>query len=338
MQNSWKTVGIVIGFLIGGFFVYLSVSAMDWQVVSSTLAAVEPVWALLCLPLLGLAFYIRLYRWQRMLIPLGSKASLSDLAPPFLGSFALNNVLPLRIGDGVRAAGFQNSIGVSASGGLASLIVERVYDLYALLLVGLVALVGVDFVNTMSEPASLQGAIIGLATVITILSALLLFPRSFVRLALVIKRTALGKIIPGILWRFGIRTMLRVAQISEKSNRLVLMGLSTGAWMVEGSIVYFAAKALTVLINLTDGWLALIAANLGTLIPGTPGHFGTFHFIGGHTLAVSQAGLSESLLVITLAHFIIWSGITVVGFVALALQRRGGMILASLATEKSTKA
>jgi len=337
MKSGARTAGIMLGLLIGCGFLYLSIRSLNWPTVTRTLSSVEPVWAFLCLPALAMAYYIRLDRWRRMLAALGSNATHADLAAPFLGSFALNNVLPLRLGDAVRAAGYRKQLGVSASGGLASLLVERIYDLYALLLIGLVALTSLDFTNLQFDLSILKSGVWGLGLVVVALSCILLIPKQFVRLALLLRSTLLGKVLPSSLWRFGINTMLRVSQIARKSNSVFLMLSSVIAWSLEGFVIFSSAKALTVATQFTGSWLALVTANLGTLIPGTPGHFGTFHFIGGQTLAFTGAEFSETMPVITLAHFITWSGVTVAGFLALAIQRRNGMHLASRKARKTTK-
>ena len=274
-------------------------------------------------------------RLIQMLAAIGSTASRRDLAAPFLGSFALNNVLPLRLGDMARAAAFRQKIGVSVSGGLASLLVERVYDLYALLLVGLIALVSLSQGTLAWDPAIMNSAVFSLGIVVGLLSVVLLLPRRFAMLACWLRGTPLGKIIPCIFWRFGIRTLIQISQIVRRAGTFSLMALSVVAWVLEGLVVFFSAKALMLAAQVGGSWLALVAANLGTLIPGTPGHFGTYHFIGARTLSLSGPDFSEALPVITLAHFIIWAGITAAGFLALALQGGRGAIPASRAAHDS---
>ena len=268
MKALLRPAGILIGFLIGGLFIYLSLRSLDWATVRETFAQVNMGWIFLAVPGLGCAFAIRLERWRGMLWAIGSRASRRDLAVPFLGSFALNNVLPLRLGDVTRAVAFRKQIGVSSSGVLASLLVERVFDMYALLLLGFLALLGVGIANVPLDPAVISGVLVSLGIVIAGLTAVLLLPRFFARLAMWFRQLPLGKLVPSALWRFGIRTLLRISQIVRRSGSVYVMTLSVVAWLVEGFVVFACVMGLAVPAKAAGSWLALVAANLGTLIPG----------------------------------------------------------------------
>lgn len=339
MKTILRPLGILIGFLIGGLFIYLSLKSLDWATVRETLAHMNVGWILLAVPALACAFAIRLERWRAMLWAIGSKARRRDLAAPFLGSFALNNVLPLRLGDVTRAVAFRKQIGVSSSGALASLLVERVFDLYALLLIGFFALMGIGIANVPIDPDVIRGLLVSLGLVVVGLTAVLLLPRFFARLAMWFRRSAPGRLVPSVLWRFGIRTLLRISQIVRRSGSAFMMLLSVIAWLVEGFVVFACVTALAVPAKAAGSWLALVAANLGTLIPGTPGHFGTFHYIGSQGLSLAGPTFSEALPAITIAHLIIWMGITIAGFTALALGAKHGTGFAKTSgkTKKSHK-
>ncbi|MEL6828115.1 MAG: lysylphosphatidylglycerol synthase transmembrane domain-containing protein [Pseudomonadota bacterium] len=170
MKPPLKSVAVLLGFAIGAVFIYLSISALDWASVSATFAKAELSWAIVALFFLGLAYALRLERWRLMLVAIGSKSSRKSLMAPFLGSFALNNVLPLRLGDAARATAFQKQLDVNVSGGVATLLIERVYDLYALLLIGFVSFLSLNMTQT-SLPAFNYGPILaGLFLVLVILS------------------------------------------------------------------------------------------------------------------------------------------------------------------------
>lgn len=329
MKRAIRFAGVLIGLLIGAVFIYLSVRSLDWPSVRATFAAANLIWVAWALPCLVIAFFLRLERWRIMLKTIGSRATRAELAAPFLGSFALNNVLPLRLGDVARAAAFQQRIGVTLSGGTASLLVERVLDLYALLLVGTVALLSLNAAELPFDPSILQSLVTGLGLVVAGLTALLIFPRRVARLGLWIGSSPIGKAVPSALIMFGVRTLLRISQIVRRAGTGTVMGLSVMAWLIEGGVIYCASRALNLNPEAGANWLALVAANLGTLLPGTPGHFGTYHYMGAHALTLGGPTFNDAVPSVTLAHFIIWAGITSAGFIALSMQRRLGTVLAS---------
>lgn len=82
---------------------------------------------------LALGYMLRILRWSMMLRSTGARATFSDCCAPFLGSIALNNILPFRLGDVVRALVFPRSMGITRIIATSSLFVERLVDLMTLL-------------------------------------------------------------------------------------------------------------------------------------------------------------------------------------------------------------
>ena len=103
-------------------------------------------WPYLCVGVCSLAigYAFRIVRWAVMLRAAGATVSSKRCAAPFLASIAMNNVLPLRAGDVVRALVFPKALGVSKTLATGSLVMERLVDLLTLLVfLGLGSLMGV---------------------------------------------------------------------------------------------------------------------------------------------------------------------------------------------------
>ena len=101
---------------------------------------------------------------------------------------------------------------------------------------------------------------------------------------------------------------------------MILMSL--GAWVLEGSVIFLSVQALDLTARPGSAWLGLVAGNLGTLLPGTPGHFGTFHYLCANALSLGGPTFSESLLATTIGHLTIWSVISITGLIALATSNK----------------
>lgn len=317
MASVVKFLWGVLGFGIGALFIYLSVSSMDWHDLRTAFGQAQFGWALAGFPLIAAAFLIRLERWWLMLTAIGSKATRREIAAPFFGGFALNNILPFRMGDVARAAAFTKRLDVSASGATASLLVERVFDLYALLMLGFLALLAMSGVLTALPEAGGIAAISGLVALLCVLTAVLTIPKTLGRLYLLVLKTPIGKIVPRALTRFGLRTLINISHIVQRKGSLRLIAYSLVAWAVEGCVLFVCVKALGISPEAAGSWLAIVLGNLGTLLPGTPGHFGTFHYFAAQGLTFAGAEFGVAFLAVTLAHFIIWSSTTVVGLVLL---------------------
>src|SRR3569623_1824528 len=82
---------------------------------------------------LSIGYALRICRWSILLQASGAATQWRSCSAPFLGSIALNNVLPLRIGDVVRALVFPAALGIRRTTAPSSEIKERKNDLLTLM-------------------------------------------------------------------------------------------------------------------------------------------------------------------------------------------------------------
>ncbi|HUE95690.1 MAG TPA: lysylphosphatidylglycerol synthase transmembrane domain-containing protein, partial [Longimicrobiaceae bacterium] len=74
------------------------------------------------------SFYIRALRWGVMLLPVAGKVAFRPLqAATFIG-FAINNILPARIGEFARVYSLAKLTEVRAGSAFATLVIERLLD------------------------------------------------------------------------------------------------------------------------------------------------------------------------------------------------------------------
>ena len=300
---------------------------------------------------LAIGYGIRIYRWSMLisysiesspntemgLIPRLPTAcrkppiSTLDCIAPLIGATALNNILPLRAGDWLRAFVFpanmniNNSLGknegISRAIGTATLIVERWVDLWLLLFLLALALL---FTPIAAHPLTLVIAIF-LFCLACLLAAMLAY---------------IEKAIPVIArgcCRYNARLKLKqidqfaawLASLSSTIHRLIQPGivwrftyLSIGVWFAE--TLYFSTLifALGFDLNLMQGLFIMALATLSTLIPSAPGFFGTFHlaaFYGMTQLGADQVTATHYAFI---SHFLLWGSTTLAGLIAIACQPR----------------
>jgi uncharacterized protein (TIRG00374 family) len=116
---------------------------------------------------------LKTVRWQEIL---RAQAVRFDLRPAYLayfGSIFIGFLTPGRLGEFVKALHVSRDCGVAQSRALASVLADRLFDLYALLIVGAVALVAV------SAGATTVLAVIVTAVIVTVPLVLLMYDRAF---------------------------------------------------------------------------------------------------------------------------------------------------------------
>ncbi len=147
--------------LIGGMITFLCLFVFFRQIsLPDVLEALENFrWAYLILGLASLVtgYALRITRWSMMLKAAGAHVTFANCSAPFLGSIALNNVLPLRLGDVMRALIFPSAMGITRTIAASSLVIERLIDLMALL--ANMAL-GIFFIEAIAIPSEVKNSAI----------------------------------------------------------------------------------------------------------------------------------------------------------------------------------
>ena len=123
--------GVSLAFLLL-FFVIVDVGDMG-----QALAAAKYRFILPAIALYFVALFFRSLRWQFLLEPV-SRIPVARLFPVVTVGYMANNLLPARLGEIARAYYLERREGLSTSTGLATVVVERIYD--GLTLLFLVAL------------------------------------------------------------------------------------------------------------------------------------------------------------------------------------------------------
>lgn len=307
------------GLLLAGVFAWLVVRHVDVAEVGRQLGNVSLGCVLAALAGLAVGYTLRIARWRRMLAVDATSLSWRACAGPFLASFALNNVLPLRTGDVLRTFAFKQQLGCGPTVVLATLLVERLLDLLMVLVLLGVALLafGLD--------ASALAHVGGLALVLAALAILLLllFPTVFaplVRSGIAL----LGHVAPGPAGKIGAevdKLFATLGHLSHGRTMLQLLALSLAAWLAEGLVFWCAAMALAGIAVPAAGWLALPVGTLATLIPSTPGYVGTFDFFVARAMTLTGNDAIAATAHALLTHLLLWLPVTLAGGLYLLVTR-----------------
>lgn len=300
-----------VGLVLAALFVWLMVRHVDVVDVGRQLRGVSLCWLLAALASLLVGYTLRIERWRRMLAVDAPSLSWRACAGPFLASFTLNNVLPLRVGDVLRTFAFKQQLGCGPTLVLATLLVERLLDLLmVLVLLGIALLAfGLD--------ASALANVGGVALVLAALSIflLLLFPQGFAPLARAVV-TLLGRVAPGLASKIGAevdKLFGTLGHLSHGRIMLQLFALSLAAWLAEGLVFWCAALALSGITVAAGGWLALPVGTLATLIPSSPGYVGTFDFFVARAMTLVGNELAAATAYALLTHLLLWLPVTLAG-------------------------
>jgi uncharacterized protein (TIRG00374 family) len=248
-----------------------------------------------------------------MLRASGAPVTFLRCVAPFLGSITLNNVLPLRLGDVVRALVFPQSMGISRTIATSSLVMERLIDLMTLLVcfaIGIFALQGVAIPPDLAKSA-LVLAIIG----------------GIVLIAGFVLSGPLGKYFVALSER-GQGTVAKVLgtigalltgfnAMSRPRTLLAVFALSMLVWLAEAGMFYFVLLGAGVPASPLVGLLVMSVATLATLVPSSPGYVGPFHLAAFTAVSLVGGTAAQAGSYAIIVHLALWIPTTLAGAVAI---------------------
>jgi uncharacterized protein (TIRG00374 family) len=273
-----------------------------------------------------LAYWMRALRWQFILRPVGRVRLSSVLLTTAVGYAALS-LLPARMGDLIRPLLLARREKIPVSASLASILTERVFDLWSVVLFFLVFIVWPPSMPNLDAQAkrslevlSLSGYVVGAGLLIgtLILLGLFRYQEPFVELL----TRPVGWIKSS--WRQPATNFfnhfldgLRVLQ--RPRDLLVTTVASIIMWYVICWQVRFTLLAFDIDLPLRAAYLIVTMAVIGLAVP-TPGGVGGFHKATqvGMTLFFG-IGLNQATGIAIAYHAICFVPITIIGLLCLPL-------------------
>ena len=232
----------------------------------SLIAQANPWLLLAAFVVYYLGFPLRGYRWSILLKNAGAPIRLRDSTEIIFISWLVNGLVPAKLGDVYRAYLVKVNNGTSASLAFGTIFIERVFDLFAIVLLGLAAGFW-SFRSGMSPEVQLI-LIIGLV-VVALLAVGLFLVRNFG--SRLVRRLPLPTRVIDFYDRF------EEGLFSIKARNVPLLGLLTVLiWMTEAFRLYFVVLAMgfNLPMGISGGLFVALIASLLTAIPFTPAGLG----------------------------------------------------------------
>lgn len=263
---------------IGAFFLWLAFGEENWDEFLLHLESVKLSGVFGYIALFSIAHGLRIYRWIVLVSGLGKLDTFKVFSIGAVGYMAIM-VLPFRIGELVRPYLIRGHDGISASGAMATVVVERVID--GLIFVGLFFVFlsilpdsGNPAVETVRYAAYLAGLIFGGALVVLIAG---FYGRE--RTVRIFKRilgplpNSVGSKLVSLLTAF-----LDGLVVLPDLRRLgTFLGLTFVYWGALGWGMLIMCDAVGIPnVSIVGAFALLTVLTVGIMVPAGPGFTGTF--------------------------------------------------------------
>jgi uncharacterized protein (TIRG00374 family) len=278
MRSTLRTL-VVLTVAAGLLAVFLY--NVDLRRVGIEIAHAQPGWLVLSVATMLVNLSIRAYRWQYLLAPLGQVGFGIAFRATAVG-FAASTVLPARAGEVIRPYFLARHERMSATGAFATIILERLLDIVAVLVL-LASYVfvfgrGLEVTNPVAFDLLKWAGTMAAASSVGALVILFVLAGDPGRLGRATNR--LAAVVPSLA--------ARVAHAAEKfacglgairSPRRLLIALawSFPLWLSIAAGIWAVAVAFRLAIPFTGSFLIVSLLVLSVAVVPTPGAIGGFH-------------------------------------------------------------
>jgi uncharacterized protein (TIRG00374 family) len=325
MRIPWRG---AIGLALTVFLLWYAFRGIPWADVRANIGSVNPWLMALSVVLASMVFPLRAIRWRPILDPVSPKLPYGPLWRATAIGFMANNVMPTgRIGEFLRPLALSRETPVPFTAGFASLLVDRVFDVVAVVGLTLLALLDPRFPTTASPAMLVSSTVVGMSGLAVGLYAMVFFPDKLVALFSAVAR----RTVP----RFEARgvTLLRtfaagLSVLRDPKRFAVVLFWALALWFTQAVAFWIAFIAVGIDVPFSAALFVQGLIVVAVAVPGVaPAFFGAFE--AAAILGLGFYGVDRTMAVTwsLVFHVLSLIPITVVGIYYLA---RSGMKLGDL--------
>ncbi|MDG0865854.1 lysylphosphatidylglycerol synthase transmembrane domain-containing protein [Candidatus Lucifugimonas marina] len=318
------------------FLAVFVVLFVDFETIGDVLAGANYAYLVPSIVFYFIAVWFRSARWKFLLRPLIGSPQKSIYSVVVVGYMA-NNLIPVRIGEVVRAYYLSLREACSAPAAFGTVAVERATDVLALLFffaaAGIMGTVGVErAVGDISSDIPGGATVLALVALLPFVGVLAVV----VTISTVSASTVLGRI-DRMMFMLGKGVRARLLGITERliegltvvsspADLAKVFAWSLPVWASEAVMYYLIAIGFD-LRPVFDSQVEFIAAvlvftaaaNLAGVLPSTAGSWGPFDFFGAAALVALGVGQEVAAAYALTVHVALWVPPTVVGGILLVM-------------------
>lgn len=228
--------------------------------------------------------------------------------------FLVNNVLPLRMGEGARIAGIAKRSNISIAASAGGLVLERLLDLT------MAAFIGIMAVQLAPIPAGVRMGIFGSAAGLMVLLVVLgLMAKRGIQETDSLRYGRLTRFI----WNIIVRFTAGFGGIGSMQSLLLTIVMAVLIWAMAVGTLVLRLMAFDLQPSLPTALVLMASISLGISVPSAPSGVGVYHWLAAHSLILM--GLSDELAFsfAFFCHFVDFASSSIWGAVCAVLEGVG---------------
>ena len=307
---------IILGCLVSLILIYLCIRNIDFKQSVSLLKNADLSLIALGVIVYAASYLVRGFRWDYILMPLKKMKMFQSFFYLVFGFF-MNNILPLRLGEFVRAIVAGKKLEISRSGVFATIVVERLMDIIIFIIsFFLIAM----FVPNI--PAWLQKSFIACAIIFGLMFVVLFFMSKdedkFLKL---LSKFHLPSKINEIIKSLFIKFASGLKFFQNKKLFFVVFITSIIVWIIEAYAYKTLFAAFGLNVTAIQCLFVIVTTGIATMLPTAPGFIGAIESVGMVTLGIFGVEETMAFTAMAATHFVEMMAVYALGITGMIKER-----------------
>jgi hypothetical protein len=315
MQSIKQSLKLGIGILISLVFMYLAIKKADLGQVVNALKGANYWYLLPAIAILFFSHWLRALRWRYLLDPIRRLDTKSLFSSLIIGYMA-NIFTPAHLGEFLRAYVLSKKRDIPMGSTFATIVVERIIDVFSLLVVLLLVI----FIHPFPDWVVKSGYIMLFGALVLFLFLIVLKKQNSKTQSLV------GLILKPLPERFRSRMegfierfVEGIVPLKTWYDYIIVVVLSMAIWACYSLGFYFCLHGFEFIGTFNLPWyvsLVLLAiTTISIIVPSSPGYVGTYHYLCQLSLAMFAVPSGPALSYAVVVHGVNFVPVLVVGVI-----------------------
>jgi len=324
MKKLDNRVKLSLGIVLSVVFMILAFRRVDFNQMMNAIKGVNSLFFLIIVGIIVFNTWLRTLRWQYFLMPI-KRLDMESLLSSLVIGYAANIMLPAHLGEFLRAYVIGKKRSIPIGSAFATIVTERVVDLFSLLVLMACAVAIYPFPGWVKR----SGYVLFFATVALFLFLFVLKrddERTLHWVHLILKpfpeklRSKFLKMASSFLEGF--------VGLESWEHYVFVVFLSLLIWVCYGLVFLFGFLAFDYHLPWVASLVVLVFVTISVVVPSSPGYIGTYHWLC--QIALGLFGISKSS---ALAYALVIHGINMFPFlfVGLLLAWKEGVSISRMA-------
>ncbi len=302
---------IILGFLLSIILIYLTIRQIDFR---KSLELIKNANYYVLIPgvlIYAFTYLLRSLRYYFMILPIKKTRVFENFPYTMLGFF-MNNIIPLRLGELIRAKITGERLLISRSSILGTILVERLIDMVIFVMFFFLIMIVLPFPDFIKKSFYICGAVFGLCLVILMIISI------YENKALaVFSKIPMPSKIKGFVTEIFEKFTGGLVMLRKPGVFFTSFIISVLAWVLESLFLVIVAYSCGIDITILGGIFVVIIIGIGAILPTAPGYIGAFEFMGVTALSALGVGKDAAFACIAIYHFLQLMVIFSLGFFSL---------------------